>query len=61
LARVDEIWIIETIFYGLPAAAYLRFERYDGNGDIVQSYDFNEGKLIRESEDRWPKMVQSTY
>jgi hypothetical protein len=62
LARVDEIWIIETPFYGTDfGGTHFRFERYDKKGDIVQSYDFNEGKLISESEDGWPKVVQNSH
>jgi hypothetical protein len=45
LAKVSEIWILETIFYGTPfGGTYLRFERYEG-GDLVGSFDFNGGKL----------------
>ena len=58
LASVDEIWIIETIFYGTVfGGTYLRFELYR-DGDVIRSYDFNEGKLISASENGWPKMIQ---
>ncbi len=57
LARVDEIWIIETIGYGTAfSGTYLRFELYD-KGDIVRSFDFTDGKLISESEDGMAKVV----
>ena len=59
LALVDEIWIIETIFYGTAfGGTYLRFELYDWKGDLIRSLDFDDGKLISESEDGWPKVVQ---
>lgn len=59
LAHVDEIWIIETIFYGTAfGGTYLRFELYDRNGDLIRSFDFDDGKLTSESEDGWPKVVQ---
>lgn len=61
LIDVDEMWIIETIFYGTAfGGTHLRFERYGENGDLVQSYDFNDGILISESVDGWPKIVQTT-
>jgi hypothetical protein len=51
LARVDEIWIVETIFYGTPfGGTYLRFELYE-NGNMVRSFDFDNGKLMNKSED----------
>ncbi|MEO8663677.1 MAG: hypothetical protein ABI693_34795 [Bryobacteraceae bacterium] len=57
LADVDEVWIIETNFVDTPfGGTYLRFERYAENGDLVQSYDFNEGRLESESVDGWPKL-----
>ena len=52
----DEIWIIETIFYGTAfAGTHLRFEFYR-DGNLIRGYDFNEGKLISASEDGWPKI-----
>lgn len=46
LARVDEIWIIETIGYGTAFfGTHLRFELYE-NGTVVRSFDFNDGKLM---------------
>ena len=57
LASIDEIWIVETIFYGTAfGGTYLRFELYR-DGNVIRSYDFNEGKLISASEDGWPKIV----
>jgi hypothetical protein len=51
LAGVDEIWIIETIFYGTAfGGAYLRFELYEGS-DVVGSFDFERGKLMMKFED----------
>lgn len=50
LAKVDEIWILETIFYGTPfGETYLRFERYD-KGKLVADMDFNRGKLLSSFE-----------
>jgi hypothetical protein len=46
LAHVDEIWILETVFYGTAfGGTYFRFEIYE-NGNLVQSFDFNGGNLI---------------
>jgi hypothetical protein len=43
LARVDEIWILETPFYGTSfGGTYFRFERYEG-GELVADFDFNTG------------------
>ncbi len=51
LARVDEIWLLETIFYGTTfGGTYLRFELYQ-NGAIIRSYDFSDGKLLMKFED----------
>jgi hypothetical protein len=51
LARVDEIWIVETIFYGTAfGGTYLRFERYEG-GYMVGMFDFQDGKLMTRVED----------
>ena len=50
LACVDEIWIVETIFYGTAfGGTYLRFELYE-NGNEVRSFDFDGGKLVMKSE-----------
>ncbi len=54
LACIDEVWIIETMFYGTAfGGTHLRFELYR-DGNVIRSYDFNEGKLISASEDGWP-------
>jgi hypothetical protein len=43
LARVDEIWILETPFYGAAfGGTYFRFERYE-QGNLVEDFDFNTG------------------
>jgi hypothetical protein len=46
LARVNEIWIVETIGYGTAFfGTHLRFELYE-NGTVVRSFDFSDGKLM---------------
>jgi hypothetical protein len=46
LAKVDEVWIIETIFYGTAfGGTYLRFEHYQ-NCRMTRSYDFKDEKLL---------------
>ncbi len=46
LARVDEIWVLETPLYGTAfGGTYVRFERYE-DGTLVRSFDFNDGKLM---------------
>ena len=51
LAEVDDIWIIETMFYGTPfGGTYLRFELYKG-GKVVGSFDFEGEKLMTKFED----------
>lgn len=59
LARVDEIWIVETVFYGTAfGGTYLRFELYDKSGDDhIRIFNFKDGRLI--SEYGWPKVIQS--
>ena len=40
LAGVDEIWFVETIFWGTTfGGTYLRFELYE-NGNVLRSLDF---------------------
>ena len=57
LARVDEIWIIETIFYGTAfGGTYLRFELYE-NGHVTRSYDFKDEKLLTRFEDGFAEVV----
>lgn len=58
LADVDEIWIIETIFYGTDfGGTYLRFELYENN-EVVRSLDFNGGKLVTRSENGVAEVIQ---
>jgi hypothetical protein len=47
LARVDEIWILETMFY--ESEGYLRFERFE-NGTLVGSLDFSGARLFDKFE-----------
>lgn len=50
LAKLDEIWIVETIFYGTTfGGTYLRFELYESS-DIARSYDFKDNKLLTRYE-----------
>jgi len=56
LSCVDEIWIVETPFYGTVfGGTYLRFERYL-NGKMIESLDFDDGKLLMRSEDGMAEM-----
>jgi hypothetical protein len=49
LAHVDEIWMIETIFYGTAfGRTYLRFDQYE-NSTSIRSFVFNDGKLLMTS------------
>jgi hypothetical protein len=57
LAMIDEIWIIETIFYGTDfGGTYLRFEMYE-NGHVTRSYDFKDEKLLTRFEDGFAEVV----
>ena len=47
LAKVNEIWILETMFY--ERDSYLRFERYE-KGTLVGSLDFKGEKLLDKFE-----------
>lgn len=59
LAKVDEIWIVETIFYGTAfGGTYLRFELYE-NGHLTSSYDFDDEKLLTRFEDGIEEVVNS--
>ncbi|HYL99882.1 MAG TPA: hypothetical protein VEZ90_13080 [Blastocatellia bacterium] len=50
LARVDEIWFVETILYGTAfGGSWLRFELYE-HGDVVTSFDFQGGRLMTKVE-----------
>ncbi len=45
LASVDEIWFLDTTFYGTPFGGdYVRFERFEGE-DEQASFDFAKGKI----------------
>lgn len=58
LAHIDEIWIVETMFYGTAfGGAYLRFERYE-NGIEITSFDFDGGKLLTKFEDGIPEVIR---
>lgn len=51
LAKVDEIWFLETPFYGTNFGGdWLRFELYK-HGTVVSSYDFNGEELVMKCED----------
>jgi hypothetical protein len=57
LAKVDEIWVIETILYGTEfGGTYLRFELYE-NGRVTRSYDFKGKKLLTRLEDGLAEVV----
>jgi hypothetical protein len=50
LAKVDEIWIIETILYGTAfGGTYLGFELYE-NGHVTRRYDFKDEKPLTRFE-----------
>jgi hypothetical protein len=58
LARVDEIWIVETIGYGSAFfGTHLRFELYE-NGARVRSFDFNNGKLMMRFENGVGEVIE---
>ena len=57
LGKVDEVWIIETIFYGTAfGGTYLRFELRE-NGHLARSYDFKDEKLLTRFEDGFTEVV----
>jgi len=57
LAKVDEIWVIETILYRTEfGGTYLRFELYE-NGHVTRSYDFKDEKLLTRFEDGLAEVV----
>lgn len=57
LSHVDEIWIIETIFYGTAfGGTYLRFEHYR-DGQMIGSLDFKDEKLLSRSENGMAEIV----
>ena len=47
LAKLDEIWIVETMFY--ERESYLRFERFV-NGILAESLSFQGDKFLGDSE-----------
>jgi hypothetical protein len=57
LAGVEEIWIIETIFYETAfGGTYVRFELHKGD-KIVAIFDFKGGKLLTKFEDGITEVV----
>jgi hypothetical protein len=57
LNNVDEIWIVETIFYGTDfGGEYMRFEHYH-DGKEVASYDFDGTQLLTRHEDGFAEVV----
>jgi hypothetical protein len=57
LAKVDEIWIIEAIFYGTAfGGTYLGFEQYE-DGHVTRSYDFKDEKLLTRFEGGFAEVV----
>jgi len=44
LASIDEIWILETMFY--EREGYLRFELFDDHGSLAASLDFKGDELL---------------
>ena len=57
LAKVDEIWIIETIVYGTAfGGTYVRFELYQ-SGHLARSYDFKDEKLLTRFEGGFAEVV----
>ena len=57
LAKVDEIWLLETIFYGTASGgSYHRFELYE-NGKFVSSLDFEGSDLLARFESKMDETV----
>jgi hypothetical protein len=57
LNSVDEIWIVETIFYGTDFGRdYIRFELFQNEG-LASSYDFNATQLLTRYEDGFAEVV----
>ncbi len=47
LASIDEIWILETPFYGTPfRGTHFGCELYK-DGEVVETFTFNDGKLLQ--------------
>jgi hypothetical protein len=58
LESIDEIWILETIFYGTAfGGSYLRFELFE-NGNEVGSFDFDNGKLMMKFENGVAEVIR---
>jgi hypothetical protein len=57
LKSVDEIWIVETIFYGTDfGGEYIRFELFGGDA-LTASYDFEGTQLLTRYEDGFSEVV----
>jgi hypothetical protein len=57
LNSVDEIWIVETMFYGTDFGRdYIRFELFQDEG-LASSYDFNGTQLLTRYEDGFAEVV----
>lgn len=57
LMSVDEIWIVETIYYGTDfGGEYIRFELCQG-GALTASYDFDGTQLLTRYEDGFAEVV----
>jgi hypothetical protein len=57
LNKVDDIWIVETIFFGTTFGGnYIRFELFEGNA-LTASYDFEGEQLLTRYEDGFAEVV----
>ncbi|HEY1754039.1 MAG TPA: hypothetical protein VGG72_01490 [Bryobacteraceae bacterium] len=57
---MDEIWIVETIFYGTDfGGEYIRFELFEGD-TLTASYDFEGEQLLTRYEDGFADVVHHT-
>ena len=60
LNSVDEIWIVETMFYGTDfGGEYIRFELFEGDA-LTASYDFEGEQLLTRYEDGFADVVHDT-
>jgi hypothetical protein len=60
LNSVEEIWIVETIFYGTDfGGEYIRFELFEGDA-LTASYDFEGEQLLTRYEDGFADVVHHT-
>jgi hypothetical protein len=58
LGHIDEIWIVESMFYGTDfGGTYVRFELYE-KGVEVKSFDFNGGKLVMRVESQMGEIIE---